>query len=269
MKKQKRWASLRKRMAATHFLRRGLALFLDFIFIGLFSLPLYAALYYFLSLSHPEYKSPVEDIKKVFSLKTDDKTISPLGELLLEKTEKEIKKRIDKAEKVLKEKELSSEEKKKLELVIKKGEEKLEIIHRQRQQADSAEKAKQELPNELVSSSEFFMKFEEKFKWIQEILVAYIYFTLFFYFNGRTLGKRIIGLRVVKPDGSKLSFWAAFERTHGYAYSTSLLLIGFFQVLWDKRGLTMHDKIAETKVIRFQRIKKRKKPKLKKKTKDT
>lgn len=88
---------------------------------------------------------------------------------------------------------------------------------------------------------------------VQEILVAYTYFTLFFFFGGRTPGKKLLGLKMVKRDGSKLSFWGAFERTHGYAYSTSLAMIGFLQILWDKESITMHDEIAGTTVIRIRR----------------
>lgn len=90
----------------------------------------------------------------------------------------------------------------------------------------------------------------EEFGWVREFIIAYIYFMLCFYFGGKTLGKRIMGLKVIKRDNSKLTLGDAFERTHGYAFSTSILLIGFFQMLWDKKGLTMHDKIADTTVVR-------------------
>lgn len=80
----------------------------------------------------------------------------------------------------------------------------------------------------------------------------------------------MLGLKVVKRDGSRLSLWEAFERSHGYACSLLLLFMGFFQVLWDKHSLTMHDKIAETRVIRVRKIKKtsKKKPDLKKERTD-
>lgn len=84
--------------------------------------------------------------------------------------------------------------------------------------------------------------------WIQEIFAFYAYFVLFFRFGGRTPGKRWLGLRVVKLDGSRLGWWSAFERAHGYVFSASLLFIGFLQVLWDRHGAAMHDRIAETKI---------------------
>ncbi len=84
--------------------------------------------------------------------------------------------------------------------------------------------------------------------WIQEVFAFYAYFVLFFRFGGRTLGKRWQRLRVVKLDGSRLGWWNAFERAHGYVFSASLLFVGFLQVLWDRHGATIHDRIAETKV---------------------
>jgi 2-polyprenyl-6-hydroxyphenyl methylase/3-demethylubiquinone-9 3-methyltransferase len=54
-----------------------------------------------------------------------------------------------------------------------------------------------------------------------------------------------------------LGWYQAFERTHGYACSALFVSLGFLQVLWDAEGLTMHDKIAGTSVIKRPRKKKR------------
>ena len=85
--------------------------------------------------------------------------------------------------------------------------------------------------------------------WLQEIFAFYAYFIVGFRRKGRTFGKRWLRLRVVRRDGGRLTWWCAFERTHGYICSASILLIGFFQVLWDKHGSTLHDRIAETQVL--------------------
>jgi uncharacterized RDD family membrane protein YckC len=90
------------------------------------------------------------------------------------------------------------------------------------------------------------------FRIIQELLVGYLYFILFFRLGGRTPGKRLLGLKVVDLRGSpSLTWYQAFERTHGYAASLLVGGIGFLQVLWDKGGLTMHDKLAGTTVVRL------------------
>jgi hypothetical protein len=97
------------------------------------------------------------------------------------------------------------------------------------------------------------------FRIIQELLAGYLYFILFFRLSGRTPGKRLFGLKVVDLRGRpRLTWYQAFERTHGYAASLLVGGLGFFQVLWDKGGLTMHDKLAGTTVVRLP---KRPKPK--------
>jgi len=93
---------------------------------------------------------------------------------------------------------------------------------------------------------------------LRELVIGYIYFVLFFRFGGRTLGKRIFRLQVIDLKKEKrLGWYQAFERTHGYACSALFASIGFLQVLWDTEGLTMHDKIAGTTVIKRPRKKKR------------
>ena len=93
---------------------------------------------------------------------------------------------------------------------------------------------------------------------LREFIIGYIYFVLFFRFGGRTLGKRIFRLKVIDLKKRKrLGWYQAFERTHGYACSALFLSLGFLQVLWDAEGLTMHDKIAGTTVIKLPRTKKR------------
>lgn len=93
---------------------------------------------------------------------------------------------------------------------------------------------------------------------LREFILGYIYFVLFFRFGGRTLGKRIFRLQVIDLKKNKrLGWYQAFERTHGYACSALFVSLGFLQVLWDAEGLTMHDKIAGTTVIKRPRRKKR------------
>jgi uncharacterized RDD family membrane protein YckC len=99
---------------------------------------------------------------------------------------------------------------------------------------------------------------------LKEIVVAYIYFILFFRFRAQTPGKRLFRLKVVDLKGkSRLGWYQSLERAHGYAASALLAGIGFLQVLWDKEGLTMHDKIASTTVIKLPKKEKVKPKKLK------
>ncbi|MBN2205941.1 MAG: RDD family protein [Candidatus Aminicenantes bacterium] len=115
-----------------------------------------------------------------------------------------------------------------------------------------AEGDHREEKTEEPGSERVYVIGEGAFDLIYEVLVGYTYFILCFRFGGRSLGKRLFGLRVVDLEGRpRLGWYQAFERTHGYAASTLAGSIGFLQVLWDREGLTMHDKIAGTTVIRL------------------
>jgi len=94
----------------------------------------------------------------------------------------------------------------------------------------------------------------EKFNLIYEFLIGYSYYVLFFRFGGRTPGKRLLRLKVIDLEGRpRLGWYQSLERTHGYSASALLAFLGFLQALWDHKGLTMHDRLAGTTVIRFKK----------------
>jgi hypothetical protein len=80
-----------------------------------------------------------------------------------------------------------------------------------------------------------------------------LYFTGFLaLWSGQTPGKRLLGIRVVRLDGSPIGWWAAFERFAGYAAGLATGLIGFVQIFWDDNRQAIQDKISETVVVRLQ-----------------
>lgn len=90
------------------------------------------------------------------------------------------------------------------------------------------------------------------YKIIKEYIISLLYFVLFFRLKGQTPGKKIFRLKVIDLEGKpKLDWYQCFERAHGYVCSGLFLSLGFWQVLWHKKGLTMHDKIADTTVIKI------------------
>ena len=68
--------------------------------------------------------------------------------------------------------------------------------------------------------------------------------------NGQTLGKRVLGLRVVRLDGLPINWWVAFERAGGYAAGFATGLLGFAQIFWDANRQAIHDRIVGTVVVR-------------------
>ena len=80
---------------------------------------------------------------------------------------------------------------------------------------------------------------------------AAIYFsTLTAWWNGQTLGKRLLGLKVVGLDGKPLDLWGSFGRYGGYGAGLATGLLGFLQIFWDQNRQAIQDKISETVVIK-------------------
>jgi uncharacterized RDD family membrane protein YckC len=86
------------------------------------------------------------------------------------------------------------------------------------------------------------------------VLYLVIFFGLSVYWgNGRTLGKRVMGIRVVSLVHSRMSLWHSIERALGYGASALEFGFGFAQYFIHPNRRTVHDRIAETIVIRDKR----------------
>jgi uncharacterized RDD family membrane protein YckC len=91
--------------------------------------------------------------------------------------------------------------------------------------------------------------------WYSIILLA-AYFSLSIYYGkGKTLGKRLMGIRVVSVVHEKIGFWHSIERALGYGASFLEFGFGFLQYFIDPNRRTVHDRIAETIVIRDRKPK--------------
>ena len=85
------------------------------------------------------------------------------------------------------------------------------------------------------------------------VVVSLIYFVLFWssFGGGRTLGMRLLGLRVVREqDLAQLRLTTAFVRWVGLWLSFAVFFIGVIWVAVDPRHQGWHDKLARTLVIR-------------------
>lgn len=80
-------------------------------------------------------------------------------------------------------------------------------------------------------------------------LVAY--FGLFLYFGkGQTLGKRIFRIRVLSLVHPQLTLWQSIERALGYGASMLEVGFGFLQYFIHPNHCCVHDRIAETIVVK-------------------
>lgn len=71
-------------------------------------------------------------------------------------------------------------------------------------------------------------------------------------FTGATLGKLLLGIRIVRTDGSPIGFATAFGRWLGKVPS-AIFLIGYIMAVFDRDQRALHDRIAGTLVVRSTR----------------
>ena len=68
--------------------------------------------------------------------------------------------------------------------------------------------------------------------------------------NGRTLGKLLLGIRAVKVNGAKFTYFDAFVRQGGYVAGVAMGMIGFLKLLWEPNRQAVEDRIAATVVVK-------------------
>ena len=81
------------------------------------------------------------------------------------------------------------------------------------------------------------------------LLFGMVYFVFFFSTTGQTVGKALMGLRVVTTDGTRMGVKRSFIRTLCYTLSLVPLGLGFLWVLGHDQRRAWHDKIARTYVL--------------------
>ena len=83
-------------------------------------------------------------------------------------------------------------------------------------------------------------------------LITPIYFWYFLtHNNGQTPGKRLMKIRVIKKNGSRITDADAIARYIGYVVN-NIFFIGWAWAFFDDNRQGWHDKIAETYVIKSE-----------------
>lgn len=81
-------------------------------------------------------------------------------------------------------------------------------------------------------------------------LLASTYLLFLHAYSGKTVGKLIFGIRVVKEDGSGINLTDSFVRWIGYYLSAIPMFYGYISALFDINCRTWHDKLSKSYVIR-------------------
>jgi len=88
-------------------------------------------------------------------------------------------------------------------------------------------------------------------KWKWGWIALFIIYEVIFTSGGRvTLGKKLLGIRVVSKNGENLSIIKAFIRVIGYFISSFTLNLGYIAALTNKNRISLHDLLASSRVIR-------------------
>jgi uncharacterized RDD family membrane protein YckC len=81
-------------------------------------------------------------------------------------------------------------------------------------------------------------------------LIPPLYEIIFIGKWGATLGKMVMGVKVVAPDGSRISYARSTGRYFAKMLSGLILCIGYLMAFWDDERRALHDQICNTRVIR-------------------
>ncbi len=82
------------------------------------------------------------------------------------------------------------------------------------------------------------------------LLFPWTYYVVFTTLYGATLGKMLLGIRVVKSDGRPVDWFTAFMReVVGKILSSLPLSLGFLWAFFHPKRQTWHDLIANTLVV--------------------
>ena len=83
------------------------------------------------------------------------------------------------------------------------------------------------------------------------LVIHIAYFVIFWAWRGQTPGKIITGIKIIRTDSSSITWQHALLRYLGCIISTLILFIGFIWIAFDSRKQGLHDKIADTYVVKL------------------
>ena len=115
----------------------------------------------------------------------------------------------------------------------------------------------------LITSAFSFMFFRASttgglnFSYFPGALLAFAYHAFFWIqHDGQTVGKKLMGVKVVRQDGKPIDLTTAITRYIGYVISGAVLCLGYLSVAFNRQKLGWHDRLAKTYVVIVSKPKK-------------
>lgn len=87
------------------------------------------------------------------------------------------------------------------------------------------------------------------------LLVIYLFFVGFWARKGRTLGMQSWGMQLETDGGQRVNVTTASLRFVAAIVSWLPLGLGFAWQLWDRDGLSWHDRLSRTRLVYYPKIK--------------
>lgn len=81
------------------------------------------------------------------------------------------------------------------------------------------------------------------------MLIAFLYEVMMIRYYGATLGKMAVGVKVVRSDGSGISWGISIARYFMKIVSGFILAIGYIIAGFDSEKRALHDRVCDTRVI--------------------
>jgi len=102
----------------------------------------------------------------------------------------------------------------------------------------------------ILAASELQMTWFELAVYGLGFLIDLAYWTGTIGWKGRSVGKIMLGLKVVRVDGSRIGYPRAFLRYWGYMLCWFTFGLGFLAIAWSKEKRGLHDLLCDSIVVR-------------------
>jgi uncharacterized RDD family membrane protein YckC len=102
---------------------------------------------------------------------------------------------------------------------------------------------------QLVSGTKVSLTDHQILSVVVAAVWEFVYFAYQWYLSGKTIGMALLGIRVVKTDGSPVGARQAVIRTLAFPLSFLLLGLGFLGILTNRNRHALHDRLAGTAVV--------------------
>lgn len=86
------------------------------------------------------------------------------------------------------------------------------------------------------------------------MLIAFLYEVMMIRYFGATLGKMAVGVKVVRTDGSGISWGISIGRYFMKFVSGIILMIGYIMAGFDGEKRALHDRVCDTRVVYKQSL---------------